>query len=270
MSDLFNYRGKRVVVTGAFSGVGASLVELLSELGAEHITVLDIKKPSGPSDVFLEVDLSDPAALDAAAAEIAGPVHALFNNAGVAANAGARKVLSINYLAARRLSEALADRMPAGSAITQTASMAGNGWGKHFAEINELLDIADWDAALAWVDAHGELIADPYGFSKEVVQVHTLRSSHATIARGVRTNSVCPAAIDTPLLVDFKATMTEKVINWQVREAAGRLCTAAESANALAFLGSDAASYINGINLLVDNGFNAAMATGQVDFTGLA
>jgi NAD(P)-dependent dehydrogenase (short-subunit alcohol dehydrogenase family) len=46
--------------------------------------------------------------------------------------------------------------------------------------------------------------------------------------------------------------------------------TPREVACALAFLASDGASYINGVNLNVDAGFNAALATGQVDFSGLA
>jgi hypothetical protein len=41
-------------------------------------------------------------------------------------------------------------------------------------------------------------------------------------------------------------------------------------APSLAFMGSDAAAFINGVNLLVDSGFTAAMTTGQVDFSGLA
>ena len=38
----------------------------------------------------------------------------------------------------------------------------------------------------------------------------------------------------------------------------------------LAFLGTEAAAYVNGVNLLVDAGFTAAMTTGQVDFSSLA
>jgi NAD(P)-dependent dehydrogenase (short-subunit alcohol dehydrogenase family) len=82
--DPYHYDGKTVVVTGAATGVGAALIELLAELGAASVTVLDIKEPSGPHDRFLQTDLSDPAAVDAAIAAIDGPVDVLFNNAGVA------------------------------------------------------------------------------------------------------------------------------------------------------------------------------------------
>ena len=46
--------------------------------------------------------------------------------------------------------------------------------------------------------------------------------------------------------------------------------SAREVATPLAFLGSDGASYISGVNLVVDGGFLAAMTTGQVDFSALA
>ena len=48
MKNPFSYQGKRVVITGAYSGVGAAAVELLSSLDASEIIALDIKKPDGP------------------------------------------------------------------------------------------------------------------------------------------------------------------------------------------------------------------------------
>lgn len=38
----------------------------------------------------------------------------------------------------------------------------------------------------------------------------------------------------------------------------------------LAFLGSEASRYVNGVNLNIDSGFSSFMTTGQVDFAGLA
>jgi NAD(P)-dependent dehydrogenase (short-subunit alcohol dehydrogenase family) len=270
MSNPFSYEGKRVVVTGAATGVGAALLDLLAELGAPEVTVVDIKEPSGPHAAFVEANLSDEAAVDAAIAQIDGPVDVLFNNAGVAATQAPRVVLAVNYLALRRLSEQLLEQIPAGGAIVNTASIAGGRWSEHLTEINALLDIGDWDASLEWVDANLDAVGgDSYGFSKEVVRVWGMRSSRATGERGVRTNSVCPAPIDTPLLEDFKATIGEKLIEWTSKEATGALMTPREVAMPLAFLGSPAAAYVNGHDLVADGGFNAAMTTGQVDFSAI-
>lgn len=271
MSNPFSYEGRRVVVTGAATGVGAALLDLLAEIGAPEVTVVDVKAPSGSHATFLEADLSDEAAVDDVVARIAGPVDVLFNNAGVAATRPPRVVLAVNYLALRRLSERLLDRIPAGGAIVNTASIAGGRWPEHVTQIDELLDIGDWDASLDWVEANLDAVGgDSYSFSKEVVRVWGMRSSRATLAQGVRTNSVCPAPIDTPLLVDFKATMGEAIIAWTAEQASGRLMTPREVAMPLAFLGSPAAAYVNGHDLVADGGFNAAMSTGQIDFSGIA
>jgi NAD(P)-dependent dehydrogenase (short-subunit alcohol dehydrogenase family) len=267
----FSFTGKRCVVTGAATGVGAALIELLAELGAAHVTVLDIKPPSGPCQRFLETDLANEKAVEKAIHAIEGPVHALFNNAGVAATQPPRTVLAVNVLALRRLSEGLFERMPAGAAIVNTASIAGGRWAERVAKIHELLALDDWAKSLAWLDANlAGLGVDSYAFSKEVVQVYTLRSSRPAQQREVRVNSVCPAPIDTPLLVDFRKTMTDKLIDWTVSQTNQRLVTPREVACALAFLASDGASYVSGVNLNVDAGFSAALATGQVDFSGLA
>lgn len=271
MTNPFSYEGRRVVVTGAATGVGAALLDLLAEIGAPEVTVVDRKAPIGPHAAFLEADLSDESAVDDVIGAIAGPVDVLFNNAGVAATQPPGVVLAVNYLALRRLSERLLDRIPAGGAIVNTASIAGVRWPEHVTEINALLDLGGaWGASLDWVDANLESVGgDSYSFSKEVVRVWGMRHSRATQAHGVRTNSVCPAPIDTPLLVDFKATMGESIIAWTAEQATGALMTPREVAMPLAFLGSAAAAYVNGHDLIADGGFNAAMTTGQVDFSGM-
>jgi NAD(P)-dependent dehydrogenase (short-subunit alcohol dehydrogenase family) len=271
MSNPFSYAGKRVVVTGAATGVGAALLELLAEIGAPDVTVLDLKAPTGPHARFIETNLGDQAAVTAAIAAIEGQVDVLFNNAGVAATQAPSVVLAVNYLALRALSEGLLGQIPRGGAIVNTASIAGGQWPSHVHEINELIDIGDWDKSLEWLDAHlADVGGDSYSFSKEVVRVWGMRHSHATIAEGIRTNSVCPAPIDTPLLKDFNETMGEKVMNWTITQATGKIMTPREVAMPLAFLGSDAAAYVNGHDLIADGGFNAAMTTGQIDFSGIS
>ena len=175
-APLFSYEGTRAVVTGAATGVGAALLDVLDELGAAHVTVLDVKAPTGPHQQFLQTDLSDPAAIDAALAAIDGPVDALFNNAGVADTMPRDTVFKVNFLALRRLSEALLERIPEGGAIVNTASTAGGQWPTRLETITELLDIDDWEKALAWYDGR-DLGVEPYFFSKELVQVYTMRSA---------------------------------------------------------------------------------------------
>ncbi|MCW2588346.1 MAG: short-chain dehydrogenase/reductase, partial [Mycobacterium sp.] len=84
MNELVSYAGKRVVITGAASGVGAALVGVVRDAGADWITAIDVR-PGGPVDQSIAADLSDPRAVDRAIGEIIGPVDVLFNNAGVAA-----------------------------------------------------------------------------------------------------------------------------------------------------------------------------------------
>ena len=269
MSNPFSYENKRVVVTGGATGVGAALLDVLAELGTAHVTVLDIKEPSGPHQTFLQTDLSDVKAVDAAIAAIDGPVDVLFNNAGVADTLPSETVFKVNVLALRRLTEGLLPRIPEGGAVVNTASIAGNQWPSRLEMITELMGIQGWDEALAWYDGR-DLGVEPYFFSKECVQVYTMQFSRTAMSHGVRINSVCPSPIDTPLLDDFRKTMTDQVIDWSVAQGNGQLVTGRQVATVLAFLGAEAASHVNGVNLLVDAGFTAAMTTNQVDFAGLA
>jgi NAD(P)-dependent dehydrogenase (short-subunit alcohol dehydrogenase family) len=270
MSHPFDYSGKRVVLTGGYSGVGAACLEVLRDLGARDVIVLDIKRPAGPVDTFIETDMGDAASVAAAVSRIDGPIDALFNNAGIAATHPVPKVMSVNWLGLRQLSEALLPKIREGGAIVNTASIAGGQWPAHLADVLEAISIEDRDELLVWCDGHAELVGDGYAFSKECVQVYTMKSAKQTLARGVRTNSVCPAPIDTPLLPDFNKTMTEKTMSWTIEQCGGQIATPMDIAMTLVFLGSDASRYVNGVNLNVDSGFSAFMTTGQLDFSGLS
>ena len=83
MKDVLGYEGKRVIVSGAASGMGAATTELLVELGAE-VHAIDIKKPdiTGLAS-FTETDLREPEQIEAAVAKIGKVVDALFNCAGL-------------------------------------------------------------------------------------------------------------------------------------------------------------------------------------------
>ncbi|BBX65997.1 short-chain dehydrogenase [Mycobacterium saskatchewanense] len=269
MAPIVNYDNKVAVVTGAATGVGAALVEQLRAAGAAHIVALDIKPCRGPVDETIPVDLSDPLAIDEAISRLPETIDALFNNAGVAATLPTEIVMAVNVLAPRRLIDGLQHRMPSGSAVVITASSAGGGYQQHLRDIQSLLDIDDWQTALEWVRQNPALTNNPYGFSKECAQVLTLQWAIPLARRGIRINSACPGIIDTPLLVDFNTSMGEPIIEWMVSQSGGRRAAPAEVASVLAFLGCDAAGYVNGTNMLVDNGFTAAVLTNQIDYAAM-
>ncbi|MBO6566453.1 MAG: coniferyl-alcohol dehydrogenase [Pseudomonadales bacterium] len=262
-----NFAGKRIVITGAYSGIGASLLELLRGFGADDIVVLDIKEPEADVEGFIETDMGNPLSIDNAIAELTAEgnpkVSHLFNNAGVAATLPADTVMRINILGLKRLTERLMPSMQPGGAIVNTASVAGNGWPEHVNEINQFLEIDSWDEGVSWIADHTDVVADGYFFSKECVQVYTMRAAKAATGFGLRMNSVCPSPVETPLLPAFRETMTDQIIDWAIETGAGRVATAEDQARALLSLGSELSVYINGVNLLVDGGYTAALQTGQ-------
>ena len=272
MEPLINFSGKRIVITGAYSGIGASLVDLLRRSGADHIVVLDIKEPEASVEDFIETDMGHPVSIDEAIARInadgAPPVDLLFNNAGVAATLPAETVMRVNALGLKRLTEGLLPKMKAGGAIVNTASVAGNRWPEHLEQIYAFLEIGSWDEGVAWVADNSDVVGDGYSFSKECIQVYTMRMAKKATEHGLRINSVCPSPVDTPLLPAFRQTMTDQMIDWAIEAGTGRVSTAEDQARALLFLGSDLASYINGVNLIADGGLGASVQTGQVEVPG--
>jgi NAD(P)-dependent dehydrogenase (short-subunit alcohol dehydrogenase family) len=105
--DQFRYDGKRVLVVGGATGMGAAAAKASAELGAEVI-VMDRAPVDYPVDQEITVDLSDQASIDAALEQLDGPVNAIFSAAGVADGpAGPQILMRINFIGHRHLIERL-------------------------------------------------------------------------------------------------------------------------------------------------------------------
>jgi NAD(P)-dependent dehydrogenase (short-subunit alcohol dehydrogenase family) len=264
---LFRYDGRQVVITGAATGMGYETVRLLLDAGAT-VTALDVAEVHLPDVTYIRTDLGDPASIDAAIAQLPGTVDVLMNCAGIPG--GTRfsplQVMQVNFLGLRHLTEALLPRIPNGGSVVHIASIAGGQWFAHVPQISELLATTGFEDGSKWVEANGEVVGDGYSFSKEVVQFYTMYRSVAAIKDGVRINSICPGVTDTKIMPDFRQAMGDKAIDMTADVGIGRLATPDEMAPAMLFLGSTEATYVNGVNLVIDGGFSAAAATGQVDF----
>ena len=70
MQNLFSYAGKRVLITGCYSGMGEATARIVRMLGGEVVAV-DIKRPSFDYQSFHEVDLRDPTAIASLVSEVA-------------------------------------------------------------------------------------------------------------------------------------------------------------------------------------------------------
>lgn len=260
---VWSYEGKRVVVAGCFSGMGEATARELIALGAE-VHGVDIKPSPVQMASFTQVDLRDPASIDSAVEAIGGEIDALFNCAGLPQTFPALDVMKVNYIGMRYWTEKWLPRMKQGGAIGIITSTAGMGHMMHAKEIGELIAIPDMAGATAWVEAHPELVGDGYAFSKEVSSFWTMLMGTITIKQGVRINCIAPGPTETPMMPDFEATASAKVIDVFIQPI-GRRSKAAEQANPLIFLNSDAASFINGHILNVDGGFVGGVMTGQID-----
>src|SRR5206468_883268 len=103
----FRYDGKRALVVGGASGMGAAVAELVQDAGAE-VVVMDFAEVTLPGAKAIHVNLGDAASIAAAVDECGGPVHALFSCAGVAD--GTPNIEKINFIGHRYLIDLLLAR----------------------------------------------------------------------------------------------------------------------------------------------------------------
>lgn len=256
--EAFRYEGRRVLVVGGATGMGASAARLVLDAGAD-VVVMDFTDVDLDGVEAIHVDLGDRASVDAAVEAFGGPVHAVFSCAGVAD--GTPGIERINFIGHRYLIDQLLARdwLPRGSAIGMIASAAGLGWEANLAELRELLAIEDWDEAVSWVAEHGK--AD-YMSMKQAMCAYVASQARPMLARGIRINAICPGPTDTPLAQANAELWLDFGSDYRA-EVGIEASTPDEQAYPLVFLCSDAAVAINGQTIVSDAGYLASGLSGD-------
>jgi NAD(P)-dependent dehydrogenase (short-subunit alcohol dehydrogenase family) len=256
--DAYRYDGRRALVVGGATGMGAAVAELVQDAGAE-VVVMDRAEVSLAGAKAIHLDLADKASIEAAVEECGGPVHALFSCAGVAD--GTPGIERINFIGHRHLIDMLlaGGMLPRGSAIGLISSAAGYGWQANLERLNEYLDIGDFDAATQWAGDNGK--AD-YMWSKLAINAYVAREATRLLKQGIRINAILPGPTDTPLAQANKELWLGFGADY--REEVGiEASTPLEQAYPLVFLCSAAAAGVTGITMVTDAGYFSAGISGS-------
>jgi 3-hydroxybutyrate dehydrogenase len=243
--------GRRVLVTGGASGIGAACAAAFAAAGAA-VTVADLdeqgarKVAESLGGTAVGVDLADPA-FDAAA--LAGGMDVIVNNAGI------QHVASVEDFPEEKFHQIIALMLEAPFRLVRAAlpHMYAERWGR-------IVNISS---------VHG-LRASPYK-SAYVAAKHGLEGLSKTIAleggsRGVTSNTICPAYVRTPLVEKQVADQArvhgipeseviEKIM--LTEPAVKRLVEPAEVANLAVLLCGPAMSFANGASYPLDGGWTA-------------
>jgi NAD(P)-dependent dehydrogenase (short-subunit alcohol dehydrogenase family) len=258
--EAFRFDGKRVLVVGGATGMGAAAAQLGAALGAE-VTVLDIEAVTYPAQVALHVDLSDKASVDAALGELRGRFDVVFSCAGIAD--GALALMKVNFISQRHILDTMvADgRLGRGAAVGMISSIGGYGWQSNLDQCLEFLSNDTWEAMDQWVAEHEG--TNTYTFSKQVMNAYVASRALAYAKNNMRINSIMPGGTDTPLA--RKNADSWLPFQGDFREATGReRLTPEDMGNALAMLCMDASRGINGATLVVDDGYMASGVSGAL------
>lgn len=237
------FDGRKALVTGGASGIGAAIAARLTAAGA-RVAVLDVNIDGLPDGlVGVKADVTDDASVRAAVASAIdqlGGLDIVINNAGIGAQGGVEdnddaewhRVLDVNVVGMVRVTRAAlpALRESDAAAIVNTSSIA----------------------ATAGLPQRAL-----YSASKGAVLSLTQAMAADLISEGIRVNAVCPGTADTPWigrLLDRAPDPAAERAALEARQPHGRLVSADEVAQAVCYLASPAAGSTTGTSIAVDGG----------------
>jgi NAD(P)-dependent dehydrogenase (short-subunit alcohol dehydrogenase family) len=246
MSACARFVGKTAVVTGGAQGIGSAICRRLSDEGA-HVLVLDINPVDDAELARLGdaeagriearvADVTDRAQIRAGLADL-GNIDLIVNNAGIAGMERLEEVhtktwdavLDLNLRAPVMMVQECMPALRPGAAIVNVASIAS---------------LLAFNAQAAYAASKAGLVALTRNMAFELG------------GRGIRANAIAPGPTETPM---FWEDIGGKEMQQRLaRIPLGRMGRPEEMAAAVAFLGSDDASYITGVLVVVDGGFTGA------------
>ncbi|MCZ9881986.1 SDR family oxidoreductase [Arthrobacter sp. B2a2-09] len=272
MNDYFGYTGKTVVVTGAASGMGRALTEILVDLGAKVYALDRVEPPVPGITKAIITDLGNKESIDAAFEQIPAQIDGFFGVAGISGvHNSFLETLTVNFIANKYVTDAyLTERVAEGGSISFVTSNGGLRWETPTVR-EELIPFADGDSWDDLVRRFGGFEAEfgtipgslGYILSKRLLN-YFIAERVASFAdlRKIRINAVLPAMTVSGMLPEFAEMKGGQDAVEADLGPGGRLAESVEMAKVLAFLGSDLASYVSGAHLSVDFGMNARQIAG--------
>jgi len=246
----FGLTGRAAIVTGAAQGIGAACARRLAADGMA-LALWDVDtargealaaelRGQGANALFLRCDVANKAEVEAALADTltALPrIHALVNNAGIFKAAAFLDISEADWDAVIGVN--LKGAFLVAQAVARPMAEAGRGSIVNMSSVNSVLAIPD--------------IAS-YNVSKGGINQLTRAMALALAMPGVRVNAVGPGTIATELAAQAVLTSEDARHRIMMRTPMKRLGEPREVADVVAFLASDAASYITGEIVMVDGG----------------
>jgi len=248
--------GRRALVTGAATGIGAAIAELFASEGA-HVVLTGRRREVGEETARLIRQAGGDARWKTADASIEGEVATLVaevraelggldilvNNAGIAP-AGPVEAFSIEDWDSTLASNITSMFLLTKHSIPLLRESTG-------------ANIINLGSTFGVVGAAGSTV---YAMTKAAAISLTKSLALELAGDGIRVNALCPGATETPFLAGWAEATGDAAgtYTWlRERHPIGRLSTPEEQAAAALFLASDDASFVTGHALLVDGGFTA-------------